>query len=505
MDCPKCGTKNTKESKFCVKCGNDMTKTKSKKSQTVADVNLNNKKTNNKKIFIIIAAVIVVAIVAFILIKKLGGDLPKNVSSIFNPDQPILVEKDDKYGYINSDGKFIIDPVYESASSFNGDFAVVKSIVTKEGVELTLYQVIDKKGNVNATSEYASNIKYISDGDVWIINDQLYNGSLKKISKDGIKVSYEDGNYLKWVNSSKKTGGIMTLSGKVTYTYEFADGESYIGIDPSENDVTLTENYCRITIENEKYGIVNCDTGKVVYNYTDKYISVEDDNIFEVKEKDTYSFISIMYIQNDKLAYQSSSSEVDLKYYSGYVQIRDAEKDYSERYSYYDIKSGKVVNEKPSSSSQSSDISEWENLTGLKKFSCDTGKGLMEGEKVLLSCEYDDVNFFGILLYQYLESDKKEYVMAEKDDKTFIINLKNGKTVAEFNSSSVYDSNYSTFVYYKDESTNKKVVYNLITGKTYTTDNDNNINLYSNYVTIKENNKLNYYNIDLKLIYTEEN
>ena len=93
--------------------------------------------------------------------------------------------------------------------------------------------------------------------------------------------------------------------------------------------------------------------------------------------------------------------------------------------------------------------------------------------------------------------------MAEKDDKTYIVNLKNGKTVAEFNASYIYDDELSTFIYYDDKSTNKWVVYNLLTGKEMAIDKQNDLDTYSNYITVEEGNKVNYYNANLKLIYTE--
>ena len=45
--------------------------------------------------------------------------------------------------------------------------------------------------------------------------------------------------------------------------------------------------------------------------------------------------------------------------------------------------------------------------------------------------------------------------------------------------------------------------YNLITDKTLSVENELELYRYSNYITLKEDNKLNYYNTDLKLIYTK--
>ena len=94
--------------------------------------------------------------------------------------------------------------------------------------------------------------------------------------------------------------------------------------------------------------------------------------------------------------------------------------------------------------------------------------------------------------------------MTTKDDKSFIINLTNGETVAKFNANKIYNNEESIFVFYEDSSINKKVIYNLITGKTMETDIDNNVRLNSNYITIYENNKINFYNTNFKLIYSAE-
>lgn len=476
----------------------------------------NNFLTSAFVIIVLAVAVFVTGVGIFLYQKFSNGTSSKSLSSSINLNQPIKVKKGDKYGYINTNGKFVIDPVFNSASDFNGNYAIVEGTTNIDGVETSMYQLIDTKGNVKLSSKYSSDFKYIAAYNIWIIDDVLYNSSLKKLSGDGVEVRYEDYGYLTWENSSKRIGGIMTSTGKITYSYKFADDEDFISIDPSTNLDSLEETYCKVNV-NKKNAIVNCDTGKVVYDYTDKFISDEDNNIFEISEKDSYQFISILYIQNDKIAYQSDSDQVSV-YYSPkcYVEIRDNRKDYRDRYSYYDTVTNQVVKENPSvpSSCLASDISEWEEFTGLREFKCDSGRGLMKGENVILPCEWSAINYFRLPSYQLLKSDGKDYVITKRDDKTYLVNLKNGKTVAEFNTTYIYDDNravsnidnnkLSTFIYYIDKDTDKKVVYSLLTGNTIEMNKNNSLSTYSNYITIKENNKLNYYNNNLKLIYTEE-
>ena len=294
--------------------------------------NVNNNKSKKKLLFVI-GGLLIIAIALFVGYKFFGNK-NSDINEIFDDDALIKVKKDDKYGYINSNGKFVLDPVYEEATDFNGNYAMVKTTANIEGTNREIYQLIDKKGNAKAQAEYYTDIKYVSEYNIWIINDQLYNSSLKKISSDKVKVEYEKYGYLSWEDVDQKSAGIMNTSGKVTYTYKYQTGEDYFSITPSDTDSTLTERYCITNVDNEKYAIVNCDTGKLVYDYTENYISDEDDNIFQVSKHDPWEFVTLMYVQNNKIAYQTNSKNVDLDYYSsGYVQIRDEDKDYSNRYS----------------------------------------------------------------------------------------------------------------------------------------------------------------------------
>ncbi len=470
---------------------------------------ITNNVTNNKskkKLLLLIAGILilVIAIVIFATYKFFGNK-NSEINEIFSDSVLIRVKKDDKYGYINLDGKFVLEPIYIKATAFQGNYAVVKTVVNEEGINGEIYQLIDKEGNARAQAKYDSDIKYISEYDIWIINDQLYNSSLKKLSSDNVKVEYEKYGYLKWEDINKKSAGIMDTSGKVTYTYNYQSGEYYFSVTPSYTAPTLTERYCITNINNEKYGIVNCDTGKVVYDYTKNHISDEYDNMFEVSKRNPWEFLTLMYVQNNKIAYQTNSKNVDLDYFSsGYVQIYDTDKDYSNRYSYLDVKTGNISSSQPSSDNSNINLNEWETLTGITTKSCNNGYGLVKGEEEILPCEWYSIDYFDTLLYQYLISKGKNYVITRKNNKTYIVDLKNGKVVEEFNTLNVHKDGTSTFIYYNDSSTNDKIIYNLVTGRTMKTTTNNSLSVYPNYITIKENNKRNYYNMDLKLIYTEE-
>lgn len=522
MFCRKCGIENEKGVAYCKNCGASLgdvqaeivTTGKEEKNEPVKkEIVNNNGSKSNKKLILIIggivgAIILVIAVIALFLVNS--GSSDKKIAA-FDPDPLIIIKKDGKYGYINSKGKVVLEPQYLSATLFKGDYAVVsiKNPKKENDYHDNVYQVIDKKGRVKAEAYYDSYIKYYDEHDIWIINEELYNGKLKKVTKDGLKVTYEDG-YLRWFSKDKKTAGIMNLNGKVTYKYTFKDGESYFGYERSNNTDNFKQRYCRTNIDNEKYGIVNCDTGKVIYDYSTKYISDESYNIFSINEKSGYKFIEKMYIQNDEIIYKTENNNVRLtgyNYKDGYIEIYDSSvKDYNDRYSYVDLSNGKIVKDKTKIKKdpkmQDVKLDDFESTTKYTKFSCDKGYGIMSGEKVVIPCEWKRIEYFDLSLYKYLESKGKKYILAVKDDKTYLLNLKNGKQVAEFNSTSVQKHTGSIFLTYTEK--NKAYIYNIVTGKSQKFDKKDNVGISSSYVVVKDGNKYIYYNSDFKKIYTGE-
>lgn len=66
-----------------------------------------------------------------------------------------------------------------------------------------------------------------------------------------------------------------------------------------------------------------------------------------------------------------------------------------------------------------------ESLTGYKSFSSDNKHGVMKGDKTILSCEYDDIEFLSPTTFNYIKSKtRKELVLAKKDGNYELINLK---------------------------------------------------------------------------------
>ena len=453
-----------------------------------------------------VAAIIVCVVLLFNMNPSEEKQEKDKIDAIFNPEQLIKVKKDDKYGYIDTNGNVKIDTKYEYATDFQGKYAVVRAEVEKDGLTKTVYQIIDNKGNVK--KEAKLKIEYIEENDSWIIDEELYNNKMKKISPEGVRVDHKEDNYYLWVNSKENTGGLMNEKGKQIYTYNFKSGETSIYVTIPSIDETQKERYCVVNVD-KKYGVINCDTGTVVREMAEERISSNTDNIFTVKDS-SYDFKEKFYVQNDKIMYSTTNEEMSVYYYPGYLSLRDGTvTNWSDRYSYFDLKTGEVVKEQPSTSDEDEDdededdLNSWEKETKNKYFTCSDGYGLMNNDVVTLPCEWDSLEYLDLDLYKYLKSSKKDYIYGKKDGKWYLVDLAQKKAIVEFNASYITKKEQTTFIYYTDSASDTRKIYNLLSNKSLSIDKDKTLTVNSNYITVKdtESNSLKYYNTDLKMIY----
>lgn len=458
-----------------------------------------NLKQKVKKLLpIIIASIVILIIIITTLFFTLGRkNDDKIIGLTFDSNKPIPVKQNELYGYISaSNGKEIIPAKYTLANPFYGDYAIVE---LKEDSN-TKYCIIDKKGNIKLSS--LSSIKYITEYGLYIVDNTLYNENFKSLTDDNVKVSYKGLGYSSYIKYDKDNkaieGGVLNNSGKKVYSYKFKDSEEFFSCTISETDERLEEEYAKVNVDNKKYAIINLKNGKVVYDYTEKTILVDDDNIFTILSDDNQK--STICVSKNKIAYETSDN-VEISYYdieNKVLQIYDSTKDYSNRYSYYDLKNKNMLSEKPVKETTNA----IESLTGYKSFSSNSKHGVMKGDKTILSCEYDDIEFLSPTTFNFIKSKtRKELVLAKKDGTYELINLRNKKSIFSFKASSVDSSSQSTFIKARLSDSNETCVYNLLTGKSMNFDSDSQVSVYSNYIIVTKNNTKTYYNTKSKEIY----
>ena len=473
--------------------------------------NDNHKSKSNKKFMLIILGILIIvgAILLFFYLKK-DTDTKNNeinLSSIYDPNKPILIEKNDKFGYISSEGKEIVKPQYKTATEFYDNYAIVSyEDKTKYNYELELYQVIDKKGNAIELGEMFSKPEYIPEYNVWIINNELYNEKFQKVFDKELYIDYIESGYFEFSNYDTNQSGIIDYKGNVIFSWD----KEFISVDLSgynSSSIDLIENknkYARVYSYEECEYVINIETGDILYKLEDpvnNYLYELGEGIFEVISRETYTTTKFLYFYDNKLAYENS--EVSS------LEVYDYESIWKTKaYDYYDVINNKMLEEKPTYDIEDLEIDINETLYGYKEYSCNYKEGLLKDDSIIIPCEYDNVKFLNINLYKYLQKEyNKEIVLLEKDNQTIIYDLKNKEEITTFNANYVTDNYNSTFleVALYDDSYNKigTIIYNLLTNKSMTLKGSETLTINSNYITLKENDQTIYYNTKLEQIYVE--
>lgn len=461
----------------------------------------------SKKFLLIIAIVVILAIllvVGFVIYKKSNSSIQNSELAKYSDSSSLIgVKKDGKYGYINMNGDFVVKPLYEEVLDYNDKYVVVKSSTSVTSDKSEVYQLIDFDGNVKMSSDSMYGFIYNEEYKTWLANGAIYDNNLKRITNDDIDVSLATTGFYSWTNKSKTEGGIIRADGKITFTYKF-ENKNNTSIDvkaPISGDEEIKEKYCIVNILYDKYGVVNCNTGKIVYDFSSKKISTISNNIFSVYDGSYSNKVLTFYAQNDKIMYQSTYKNASIFYKSGYININDENGSL-----YYDTKNGEKLEKRPSVFDNllgKSDKEEFSEFTGITEFSCDKGKvNLKKNDKELLSCEWSEFDYIDINLYKYLLSNNKNYILAIKDDKYYIVDIDKNKIISEFDTH-YFSSDSSLFVFYIDSNSIKRVIYSWLNGNKIELSEDSSYERFSNYVTVTENGKTKYYNSNLKLIYTE--
>lgn len=464
-------------------------------------------KVKSKKFLLIIAIVVILAIllaVGFVMYKKSNSVMQNSELAKYSDSSSLIeVKKDGKYGYINMDGKFVVKPLYEEVLDYNDKYAVVKSSTSVTSDKSEVYQLIDFDGNVKMSSDSMYGFIYSEEYKTWLANGAIYDNNLKRITNDDIDVCLATTGFYSWTNKSKTEGGIIRADGKITFTYKFED-KNNTSIDvkaPISSGEEIKEKYCIVNILYDKYGVVNCNTGKIVYDFSSKKISTISNNIFDVYDGSYSNKVLTFYAQNDKIMYQSTYKNASIFYKSGYININDENGSL-----YYDTKNGEKLEKRPSVFDNllgKSDKEEFSEFTGITEFSCDKGKvNLKKNDKELLSCEWSEFDYIDINLYKYLLSNNKNYILAIKDDKYYIVDIDKNKIISEFDTY-YFDRDSSLFIFYIDSNSKKRVLYSWLNGNKIELSKESSYEKFSNYVTVTENGKTKYYNSNLKLIYTE--
>ncbi len=429
----------------------------------------------------------------------------ENLIYIYDLEKPIVIEKDDKYGYILENGETLLEPIYLKASAFWNGYAAVSD---EEGT----YKIIDKKGET-VLNPSKKEPKYYSECGVWTFDDKIYDKNLEVVFEEKGSLEYVDKCQFTFLNNDKKESGIVNSQGTKVFTWD----KDYITATISSMPDGIAEHYAIVNDYENVDKIVSLKTGKTIYEVDkpeEKYLRQEAGNIFRlINRKESFKTERWLYIKDDAIIFDIAEEVYMLElisYYEGILKIdygqnyKDLEKD--SRYLYYDIDTKEYSKENPIENSIPQEFKPFN-----YKLTREEGLfGLEKGSTSILEKKYDRIEFLNYELHRYLYENKDvEFVLLEKEEELFLYDIVKKQEVAKFSSTSFVNykgSSFLTFTLYEDNGYTKKgyFIYNVLTNKSLEIDKNDEFEIGSNYVIVKNaTGEKQIYNAKLKEIYKE--
>ena len=187
-----------------------------------------------------------------------------------------LVKVDDKYGYISEDGKYVINPMYKEATNFNDGLACVV-------VENGFPSYINKKGEVLFTLNSVERSRAFHEGFAAVLIKGKW-GFINTEGKIVIQPQFEgvsnfgDG-FAVFLTTVKeeKLYGYINVKGEIVINAQFSNATSF------------NESLARIQL-NEKFGFIDTE-GKMVINPQFDAVSGFNEGLAIIRQGENYGFI----------------------------------------------------------------------------------------------------------------------------------------------------------------------------------------------------------------------
>lgn len=441
--------------------------------------------------------VIVVVIAFIIIIPVLMGLLSnKKVTTSYlegfyqyDETRPIPIRENETYYYLNpKTGKKVNDETYQSASEYEGEFA----IVSEEGQTF----IINRKGKNVKDLEASDEVAFYPVYGLVEINGTLYDESFKALTSDDEKVTYQKNGYSTYIDETAMELGIINQKGEEIYRTEYDQEGATITLEIPDVHESLTNDYAIVKVsETKEAGIINLKTKEWIYPLGDKEITSDGDNIFTISNRDSLEIEREIYIENDKIAFDQNGN-ASLSFYTVTPKVlRYYDRD-SVTYHYYDVEKAEEITVEAKTYT---DTNTTERVSTYQKYSCNGKVGITKEGEDYIPCEYRKITFLSDALYSYLKEETgKEYAILETEDKTLIYNLKTKKVIKEIAMRNLNINQTELYLTYETES--GKTVFNFLTGKEETYPKEDTLLFYTNYMLRRTEGEVIYYNNDFKEI-----
>lgn len=239
------------------------------------------------------------------LIDSKGNEILKceydAIYSLKSVTENIIVEKDGKVGLINSKGQTIINTEYKSIRTLKEGYKNEYLVENDTG----LFGVINTAGTKVLEAKYEE-VKYINSSDTYAVKE---NGTWQLINNKGEVLQTSEGE--EYVYS--KGENVVTLKDS-KYGVEKLTGESVIPYDYDELQYAFSIYY--IAKKDDKYGIININNEIVKeFEYTNMYF-VEEGNFIVADKSETETIIL-----DGNLAQKVTGIVSEINTEKGYIKV----------------------------------------------------------------------------------------------------------------------------------------------------------------------------------------
>jgi len=203
-----------------------------------------------------------------------------NAAELFVGGLALVKSNENKFGYISTDGKYIINPQYADANSFSEGLAPV---VPENGSP----QYIDKKGEVKFTLKQAlhcgafnNGLAAVQIGEKWGYIDKT--GALKITPQFKYAQHFSNG-MAAVVSTDEKDGmtwGFIDTEGKLVINYQFKGFQL----------LNFNDGLCVVSNTDDKYGFINKE-GKYVINPQFDMAQGFENGFAAVKQGESWGYI----------------------------------------------------------------------------------------------------------------------------------------------------------------------------------------------------------------------
>jgi len=326
---------------------------------------------------------------------------PQFDDAVLFTEKTALIRSGDKFGFIDKKGSFIINPIYVDALSFSDGVACV---VLENGYP----SYVDKTGNVLFTVTNAEKARsFKEDLAAVLIKDKW--GFIDKTGKIAIQPQFE---YI-----SDFFEGFALFKKKINgdYKYGFIDKTGKIVINPQfEKASTFSEDLALIVLD-DKRGYINKE-GKIMINPQFDFADNFSEGFAVIKQGDNYGYID----KTGKIII-NPQFESAFSFQDGMALVKSSDG----KYGYINNKGKYIINP------------QFENagnfIDGIANIKLGDKYGFIDKEgKIIINPQYDAI--FGNMYYNYVNSDYYDFasmidILLDKTDESSFRNISSETTL----------------------------------------------------------------------------